>query len=279
MNFSWPQIIFVILLVVVPAIKQIMEGLERKKQARAIDQQRNRREMDTLRTGRESPADKPRPTSQYQQSGQVNAADRLREIQAKRREALERARKQAQSGLDAAAGLVAGTQASIAGPIARPGTKPTARPQPSMPRPPVRTPRPTGPTAGPLIGGRAPLPSRMPTQAPAPQPATRPQSRPASQPQRVQRGRSTPRTPPPLSPLHTPTTQRRRTQHASQGDHSTVHRIVQDAEEGVVIHDARAAVSAREIKSMSPIAWRKALVLQELLAPPIALRSEPDSKI
>lgn len=275
MNFSWPQVIFLILIVVVPAIKQIMEGLERKKQARLIDQQRSRREMDTLRTGRAAPADEPRPTSQYQQSGQVNAADRLREIQAKRREALERARKQAQSGLDAAAGLVAGTQASIAGPIARPSTKPTARPQPSMPRPPVRSPRPTGPAAGPLIGGRAPLPSRQPTQTPSPQPA----SRPTSQPQRVQRGRSTPRTPPPLSPLHTPTTQRRRAQHASQGDHSTVHRIVQDAEEGVVIRDARAAVSAHEIKSMSPTAWRKALVLQELLSPPIALRSESDSKI
>jgi hypothetical protein len=261
MNGSWPQILFVLLLVVAPAIKQIVEGLERKKQARALDQQRNRREMDELRTGSVAPAEKATPSSQYQQSGQVNAADRLREIQAKRREALERARKQAQTGLGIATGVVVGTQATP--------SRPTARPTPSTPRPPARGPRPTGPTAGPLIGGRAPLPSRQPTRPAVPQP---PRQQASSQ-------RSQPRTPTqPLSPLHAPPARRTRAQHARQGSHTTVHRLVQDAEEGVKIRESHAAVSPGELASMSRNAWRKAMVLQELLAPPIALR-EQDSTL
>ncbi len=263
---NWTGIILFLIFVGVPVLKQVAEYLQRKKEAREIGKVRELREFDALRTGSvasSTSSPPPRPTSQYTQSGQVNAADRLREIQAKRREALERARRHANAGVDIAIGVATTGQPPAARPTPRARSISGARPvQGARPRPPAPGTRgsPRQPAPGSLIGGRAPLPSRQVARTPTPQ----------------QRSRPTPRsvlpTAPPFEPLLTTAVKRKRAKHAEMGAHSTVHRLVADAEQGAVIRELHAAVSAKQLAQMSPIAWRRALVLQEVLSKPIALR-------
>lgn len=254
MNGGWINILFILVVIGAPVLKQIIDAIQRKKEARLIEQERDRRQIDALRTGTTaSSAAKESPrAAQYQQSGQVSAANRLQEIQEKRRAALERARQQARSGMDPAAS--ASTRPTTPSSVVRSSPAPRTRSIQTAPMPSQSAPRPGSP--GPLIGGRAPLPSRQPSRTAQPQ-------------QRQQRVAPVAK---PLGTLLSQTTRRKRAAHARQGDHSSVHRLVADAEEGAKIEQTHAAVSPGELSKMSVSDWRKAMVLQELMGPPIALR-------
>ena len=229
-----------------------------------IEKERTRREYDALRTGSVSQQTPSRTVSQYTQSGQVNAADRLREIQAKRRESLEQARRHANAGVDIAIGVATTGPPPIKRPIsaarAASGARSasSARPASSGPQPARRVPR--QPAPGPLIGGRAPLPSRQGTRAPSPQQRSRPTSR------------AVLKAAPPLEPLLTRAVKRKRAQHAELGSHSEVHRLIADVEPTSRVGHSRTAISAGQLARMSPLAWRTAIVMREVLSPPIALR-------
>ena len=257
---SWLSYVALALFILLPAIKQIAEHLERKKQQRSIQGERQRRQQDSLRTGRPMSV----PQKRAPAAGAVSASDRLREIQEKRRQALEQARQRAQTqlqqaaqGMSEALGLPVGPpragRAGSAGPgraAARVGPpRPTVspgRPQPIIVGPvpqPVRRQRPTSPARL-----RAPLPSAKARAAP--------------------------------EPLSKPFSSLRR-EHSKLAEHLQVHRLVADAEAGVVIEEPHAAVSPRQLAKMDAKAWRLAIVLQEVLSPPLALResSEPAPRL
>ncbi len=251
---KWPSIIALAVFILLPALKQIADYLERKKQQRSIEGERQHRRQESLRTGRPMAL----APKRARPAGAVSASDRLREIQEKRRQALEQARRRAQTQLQQAA---QGMSEALGVPVEFRAARPTSA---GSARAPGRA----------VSPGRTVSPGRPQPTIVGPVPPTARRQRPAS-PARSRAPLPSAKAKAAPEPLSKPFSRRRR-EHAKLGEHSSVHRLVADAEPGVVIEEGHAAVSPRELAQMSAMAWRRALVLQEVLSPPLALRESAE---
>lgn len=239
---SWLQILIPVLFVLGPVLGQIIKKINEQAELRRIEMERQRIRDEMLRTGRapaeaqsrESTRSAPRPTPQ----GGAAARTNLEEIAKRRQAQLEELRRRQQA---------ARAQAS-------------ARPTPARPVPPTAPGRP-GPQAH-------PTPQPRPTAGPTPQARPQPVRRPAPPAQRrpaptrsapTPRRPSRSRTPEVVPPAAIRKRQRRLGEVGGLGSIE-------------VVAPPTAATPTPVRIPRTTDAWRRAIVLSELLAPPVSLR-------
>lgn len=143
-----PQIVLFFVIIGISILGSVGKKLNEVKQARAIQQERQRRMNEAMRTGR------PVPDPSDEQAAEVEARkQRLAELQKRREAQLEELRKRRQEMIARQrSGTATPQQGQQQGqPTARVtpvGQTPPARPQSPVPQRPARTPRPTRQQAG-----------------------------------------------------------------------------------------------------------------------------------
>lgn len=254
-NFgSYVQILFLVLVFVVPAIVNFVKYLNKQREQRAREQVKERAAEEALRTGRDTRevltswglVAAPPP-----QEGSVNptplteAQARKAEMDARRKAQLDELRRRAEArrkGVGGAAVVVPGGGATtMPAPVRRTGQGPQ-RPVSPTGVPPPRAPQRRGPQQP---------PQRVPSRA---GPADR-----ISAPRPDQRRRSAPR------PQPTPAL-------VVQPEHETTNRLVTESASSVA--PKRAMITALQgIGPVNAVDWRRAIIMREIFDRPISLRS------
>lgn len=243
-NANYIQIIVLLLFVGFSVLSWVFRKLQEQAQVRRVQMERERRQMEMLRTGKPGENEPPpaAPTSD---------AERLRDLAARRQAQLQELRRRAQERVRAGQGrpqqpsrepppliFIPGTTGPTV-PQQRPGQRPAARSRVPQPAP-ARTPVPARP-------GRA-TPGQD-QRARQPQPVPRP-PQPTRRRDDLRRLTRAPEpAPPPAVPVApAPPATARGAPHRPAG--------------GVLLDPSR--ISAAD--------WRRAIVMNELLSPPLSLR-------
>lgn|GEM_PF-2007583 len=241
MNSGWIQFLIVALFVGSGFLNWVLQKAKEQRQIKKVQEERERRKRELLRTGRPMPEENEAvaPQGDLAARRQAQLRELRRQQEQRLRELRERAQRQQQ--------------------VRQPGSQPTAVPASRVP--------PAAPTRSP-----PPAPSRVPTAAPRRLPTVQAPTRRAPAP---------PRAPGPLgtSPPVAPPRRRRpptgampiatHAIDASMDDDHPTHRIVADAKRSP-------RPTLHPLAPQSPRDWRAAIIASEILARPLSER-EPDA--
>jgi len=242
--FNWlkanPQALVIFLVALFSVLGTVVKQIQEKKEARRIQQERERRKRDALRTGRVEPAASPPSPAANPEAARQR---RLQELAERRRAQLEEIRRRQQATpAPPPAPATRPTPIARTGAPVRPRPQAPARPMPAPARP---APRPQAPVA------RTPVQRQQPTRAPVARQA----------PARVAR---------PTAPVSKqPGARQRPPARATAATTAPITRT----EVGAVptaTPRARSSVGSRLFSGRSDL--RRAIVLSEVLGPPVSLR-------
>ncbi len=250
------QIIFVVLVFVVPALVNFVKYLKKQRDQREREQLRERAQAEALRTGRDVGEVLQSwgliAAPQGAQAGRENPTPltetqaRKAEMEARRKAQLDDLRRRAEMRRKAASGagvsIAGGGAATAPSPMRRAGPMPqrsTVPPGMSPPRVPQRR------------SAQQPPPQRIPTRA-------RPAERfPAQRPD--QRRRAAPR------PQPTPVV-------VAQPEYETTNRLVGESKPTPPTNRTPRVLVSRALGPMTAADWRRAVIIREILGRPIAMR-------
>jgi hypothetical protein len=235
---QWQNIVFLILVLGIPAISTIAKKLRDQHEAKRLRDEKERRRMEFLRTGRTAPTQAAAPPT-AQPGTPAAARQRLQDIAARRQAQIEELRRRRQQASGQA----------------------TSAPAPARPS----------------AGGIAPTTSRQapPTRMPAPQrpvaqrPAGAPQQGPSAQD--IARRREMER--------------RRKAQEAAKRQARRSAEQAQQARDAIPVPPQPR--STEQVHTATPSGtsfvskmrledWRRAIIMQEVLSPPVSMREDHD---
>lgn len=257
-NPNYIHLIILLLFVGFSVISWVVRKLQEQAQIRRIQAERERRELEMLRTGRVRDADAPPVAT-------GGEGDRLRDLAARRQAQLQELRRRAQERMRAERGEGGPRQESPV--VYIPGSAgPVVVERGRTPRPPATTPPPR-----PVPAGRTPVPVRRPGQGGQPVTPRPARVGPAPEPQR----RRSAQPPPVREPS------RRRAEPVARPSAPPPPRV--DPAAAVPPAPVAAGAAARRGpvaagaallggRRMTPEEWRRAFIMKELLSEPVGLR-------